>query len=87
MFETTFDVLSKMGVGRSQILHVAQSLFHDHEPAKQLGLSTVWVNRRKGREGWGATSPPSVSAVPDLEVASLSELVALDDAQRRRTRM
>lgn len=26
--------------------HVAQSLFHDIEPATTLGLSTVWVNRK-----------------------------------------
>lgn len=33
--------------GRSPVwFHVAQSLFHDIEPATALGLSTVWVNRR-----------------------------------------
>ncbi len=59
-------------VAKDQILHVAQSLFHDIAPAKELGLSTVWVNRRAGRDGGGAT-PPS-SAEPDLEVPDLQSL-------------
>jgi 2-haloacid dehalogenase len=51
---------------------VAQSLFHDVAPAKALGLSTVWVNRRQGKDGFGAT-PPAV-ATPDLEVPDLQTL-------------
>ena len=33
---------------RGRLLHVAQSLFHDHVPAKALGLPTVWIDRRGG---------------------------------------
>ncbi|MFQ5512640.1 MAG: haloacid dehalogenase type II, partial [Candidatus Krumholzibacteriia bacterium] len=64
--------LQRVGQPRERILHVAQSLYHDVAPAKRLGLATVWVNRRKGRKGAGATPP--CSAVPDLEVASLADL-------------
>jgi 2-haloacid dehalogenase len=28
------------------VLHVAQSLFHDHVPAKREGLPSVWINCR-----------------------------------------
>jgi len=59
---------------RSEILHVAQSLFHDVAVAGDLGISTVWVNRRQDSSG-GAT-PPS-TAQPDLEVPDLASLVAL----------
>jgi 2-haloalkanoic acid dehalogenase type II len=83
MFERTFEIVAEMGFDRSKILHVAQSLYHDHVPAAQLGLRTVWVNRRKGKDGWGATRQPDTEVTPDIEVASLSELVALDDAQRK----
>ncbi|MCH8323426.1 MAG: haloacid dehalogenase, partial [Proteobacteria bacterium] len=38
-----------------QRLHVAQSLFHDHEPAKKMNLHTCWIDRRAGRDGAGAT--------------------------------
>ena len=64
--------LERIAQPKETILHVAGSLYHDVVPAKKLGLSTVWVNRRKDMEGSGAT-PPS-SATPDLEVATLSEL-------------
>jgi 2-haloacid dehalogenase len=62
----------KIGVPRTKVLHVAQSLFHDIAPAKALGLSTVWVNRRHGKAGAGAT--PSAQAQPDLEVPDLQSL-------------
>jgi 2-haloacid dehalogenase len=57
--------LQRIGVPKEQILHVAQSLFHDHAPAKQLGFDTVWVNRRHDRPGLGATPP--ADAQPDME--------------------
>jgi FMN phosphatase YigB (HAD superfamily) len=50
-------------------LHVAQSLYHDHVPAKQLGLTTVWVNRRHDNPGFGAT--PEARATPDLTVPDM----------------
>jgi len=62
----------RIGVPQARILHVAQSRFHDIAPAKRLGLSTVWVNRRGDAPGAGAT-PPS-DAIPDLEVRDLAEL-------------
>jgi len=45
------------GVPQSRILHVAQSLFHDHAPAQRLGFRTVWIDRRHDRTGGGATPP------------------------------
>jgi len=60
-FEVLFE---RIGVPRDRILHVAQSLFHDHVPAKGLGLSTVWIDRRHGQPGAGAT--PLAHARPDL---------------------
>jgi 2-haloacid dehalogenase len=61
-----------IGVSRAHWLHAAQSLYHDIVPARQFGLATVWVNRRRGRPGFGATPP--AAALPDLEVADLREL-------------
>jgi len=56
-------------VPRERILHVAQSLFHDHAPAKALGMTTVWIDRRHGREGFGATPP--AEAEPDLTMPDM----------------
>jgi len=65
----------RIGLPKNKILHVAQSLFHDIVPAKALGLSTVWINRRHNKEGAGATPP--AQAQPDLEVPDLQTLAAI----------
>jgi 2-haloacid dehalogenase len=53
----------RLGLPRDRIVHVAQSLFHDHVPAKRLGLTTIWIDRRHDRPGSGATPP--ADATPD----------------------
>lgn len=68
--------LECMGVPTEQVLHVAQSLYHDVAPAKQLGLATVWVNRRKDKPGSGAT-PAAPEHSADLEVPDLKSLADL----------
>jgi 2-haloacid dehalogenase len=74
-FELAFE---RIDVPRERILHVAQSLFHDHVPAKQLGMSTVWINRRAGREGFGATPP--ANAEPELTVPDMRTFAELATA-------
>lgn len=66
--------LDRIGVEPGRLLHAAESIFHDVAPAKELGLSTVWVHRRAGKDGFGATPPASAEA--DLEVPDLKTLVA-----------
>ncbi len=77
------DLERTLGVGPEVILHTAQSLFHDIVPAKAMGLTTMWINRRKASDRWGATPPPPVEgtgAAPDLEVAGMAEFVSLHQA-------
>jgi 2-haloacid dehalogenase len=74
-FVGLFERLAADGVPRERILHVAQSLFHDHAPAKRLGLTTVWIDRRHGRPGGGAT-PPS-DARPDATFASMADFATV----------
>lgn len=64
----------RMNIASERWLHLAQSLYHDIAPANSLGLTTVWVNRRRGQEGAGATLP--AQALPDLEVPDLQTLAA-----------
>ncbi|KAB8145884.1 haloacid dehalogenase type II [Chloroflexia bacterium SDU3-3] len=71
-FHVAFE---RIGVPQQRILHVAQSLFHDHVPAKQLGLDTAWVNRRAANPGFGATLP--AEARPDITVPDLQSLADL----------
>ena len=67
--------LTAIDVPKERVLHVAQSLYHDHVPAKQLGLATAWVNRRHDRPGFGATPPADTT--PDLEVPDMASLANL----------
>ncbi len=68
-------VLDVLALPASSVLHVAQSLYHDIGPAKELGFATVWVNRRAGKVGHGATAPSE--ARPDLTVPDLRSLTRL----------
>lgn len=61
--------LDRIDVPADRVLHVAQSLYHDHVPAKRLGMATAWIDRRRGRVGFGAT--PAAEATPDLAVPDL----------------
>ena len=66
-----FDAgLERIGERRDRWVHVAQSLYHDHAPAKALGIPTVWINRRRGKDGRGAT--PTAEVTPDLEFADMA---------------
>jgi 2-haloacid dehalogenase len=64
--------LARLGLPRRRVLHVAQSLYHDIAPAGALGWATVWVDRRRGTAGSGAT--PEATARPDLVVPDLRTL-------------
>lgn len=56
---------------KSRVLHVAQSLFHDIEPATELGIATVWIDRTAGKPGAAA----SANATPLWTYPSLAEFV------------
>jgi putative hydrolase of the HAD superfamily len=71
-FEALFRTLDDLGIARGELLHVAQSLFHDHVPAHRAGLRSVWINRRHDRPGWGATPEPSEAWTYDLEFPSMA---------------
>jgi 2-haloacid dehalogenase len=74
-FHAAFE---RIDVPRERILHVAQSLFHDHVTAKRLGMTTVWIDRRGHREGSGAT--PVAAAAPDATFPDLASFAAASAA-------
>jgi 2-haloacid dehalogenase len=79
-FRALDAALPGLGVDRGELLHVAQSLFHDHVPAKREGLPSVWINRRRDRPGWGATPEPGGEYGYDLEFGSMGEFADAVDA-------
>lgn len=83
-FEVLLARAAQHGLGSDKLLHVAQSLFHDHVPAKAAGLATVWINRRHGRPGWGASPAPAILVTPDWEFASMRAFAAACAQDRTR---
>lgn len=65
---------AEFGVGRGDILHTAQSLFHDHVPAERAGLARAWIDRRHGNPGSGATPTPAAPPRVDFRFKSLADM-------------
>jgi 2-haloacid dehalogenase len=80
-FEALDVERERLGVREGRLLHVAQSLFHDHVPAKAVGLPTVWINRRHARPGWGATPDPQAPVTPDWAFPSMAAFADAVDAE------
>jgi 2-haloalkanoic acid dehalogenase type II len=69
-FERARERFAAEGIAPGSWLHAAQSLFHDLGPAKLMGLSSVWIDRRMGKAGAGATPP--TEAGYDLRYPSMA---------------
>ena len=69
-FDRLLARIGSIGVERSELLHVAQSLFHDHGPAQRIGLHSVWIDRYGTPAGTGASPTADVAmdwTYPTLE--------------------
>jgi 2-haloacid dehalogenase len=80
-FRYLLDRLAEAGHPPGDILHVAQSLYHDHAPANRAGLASAWIDRRQGAAG-GATPPADASVRYDFRFASLAELAEAHAAEQ-----
>jgi len=66
------------GLEHKDILHTAQSLYHDHVPAKFFGLATAWIDRQRLSEDgdWGATARLEEIPATDFLFHSMGEMAA-----------
>lgn len=80
-FEYMIEALGRQGCDKSQILHVAESLFHDHAPANEFGLANCWIYRRHDKEGFGATMDPGSAPHADFRFNSMAEFAAAHRAE------
>jgi 2-haloacid dehalogenase/putative hydrolase of the HAD superfamily len=80
-FEYMLETLSRQGVQKSDILHTAESMFHDHGPANRHGLSNCWIYRRHAEEGFGATMNPGEMPTYDFCFNTMAELAAAHKAE------
>jgi len=78
-FEYLVAKLAEAGIEKPKLLHVAQSLFHDHVPANKMRIASAWIDRRHGRLGSGATVRPDPMPHFDFRFTTLAELA---DAHR-----
>ena len=74
-FDYMLGSLSRLGIQKQDILHTAESMFHDHGPANAMGLANCWIYRRFDQEGFGATMNPGEMPTYGLRFNSMAELV------------
>ncbi|HEY7747473.1 MAG TPA: haloacid dehalogenase type II [Aestuariivirgaceae bacterium] len=84
-FEYMIERLADHGFTKSDILHTAESLFHDHQPAQRLGIASCWIYRRHAQEGFGATIRPDVMPNPNFRFTSLNEMVKAHQAEMHKS--
>ena len=73
-FEYMLEKLDGLGFAKHDILHTAESLFHDHQPANQFGLASCWIHRRHDKAGFGATMDPGAPPRTNFRFTSMAEL-------------
>lgn len=73
-FDYMLAKLRTIGIDKAQVLHTAESLFHDHGPANRHGLASCWIYRRHGKQGFGATMDPGKMPNIDFRFNSMAEL-------------
>ena len=74
-FDYMLETLERQGIQKSEILHTAESMFHDHAPANKHGLKNCWIYRRHDKEGFGATMNPGDMPTYDFRFDSMADLV------------
>ena len=73
-FTYMLEQVGNLGLAKGDILHTAESLFHDHVPARRHGLANCWIYRRHAQEGFGATMDPGQRPKIDFKFNSMAEL-------------
>jgi len=75
VFEYVLEKLAPRGVEKRDVLHTAQSQYHDIAPATRMGLATMWIERRHGKDGFGATPRPEEVVTPTFHATSMVDFV------------
>ena len=80
-FDYMLEMLARRGIEKSEILHTAESMFHDHQSANKYGLSNCWIYRRHDKEGFGATMNPGDMPTYDFRFNSMMDMVRAHQAE------
>lgn len=81
-FEYLLSAVRRLGHTKGDLLHTAQSLYHDHTPAERAGIARCWINRR-GDKGTGSGATKAVQNMPklDFEFPTLGAMAAAHRAE------
>ncbi|TPM34167.1 haloacid dehalogenase type II [Mesorhizobium sp. B2-3-4] len=82
-FDYMLEKLATLGIGDKDILHTAESMFHDHAVTTRIGLASCWIHRRHADQGFGATMHPGDMPKVDFRFESMA---ALAEAHRKEIR-
>lgn len=82
-FEYMLEKLQGQGIEKDQVLHTAESMFHDHVPGKRHNLASCWIYRRHDKQGFGATMHPGELPRVDFQFNSMADLVKAHQAEVR----
>jgi len=82
-FDYMLGHLPDLGLQPGDVLHTAESLFHDHLPANKHGLASCWIYRRHAEEGFGATMTPAEMPGYDFRFDSMADLVKAHQEELR----
>lgn len=82
-FDYMLEKLASLGVQQNEILHTAESMFHDHGPANRHGLASCWIYRRHDQQGFGATMNPGEMPKYDFRFNSMADLVKAHQEELR----
>lgn len=81
-FDYMLEALEGHGISKADILHTAESMFHDHGPANRHGLHNCWIYRRHDKPGFGATRDPGDMPSVDFRFNSMAAMVAAHKADQ-----
>jgi 2-haloalkanoic acid dehalogenase type II len=80
-FDYMIEQMARLGLTKGDILHTAESMFHDHGPANRYGVANCWIYRRHDKDGFGATMNPGDMPKYDMMFHSMADLVEAHRAE------
>ncbi|WP_341485697.1 HAD-IA family hydrolase [Thioclava sp. GXIMD4215] len=82
-FHQVFAYVEQDGGSKEDILHTAQSQYHDIGISRALGMTNAWIQRRHAQSGYGGTIAPKEFTEPDYHFHALAGLAQAADAAFR----
>lgn len=83
-FEYMLATLDNLGFKKEEILHTAESMYHDHTLANKIGLPSCWIYRRFEQKGFGATMDPGLQPQVNFQFTSMAQLVRAHQDELRK---